>query len=105
MSHLKQQSTLAIFVLLGLLTATANAQSSRTKLDGMWSDPPATAVGTFCFFSCTDLGLDRLNKLLDDSANDARPAMQLIAQAKTVEGDYIRGLFTPEALKHFRSIR
>jgi hypothetical protein len=101
MRYLKRQSTLVILVLLCLLTATANAQSSRAKLEGMWSDPPATAVGTFCFFSCTDVGLDRLNKLLDDPANDARPAMQLIAQAKTVEGDYIRGLLTPEALKHY----
>src|SRR5215470_5809023 len=101
MRHLKQQSTPVILVLLGLLTATAYGQSSQAKVEGMWSDPPATAVGTFCFFSCTDVGLDRLNKLLDDSANDVRPAMQLIGQAKTVEGDYIRGLFTPEALKHF----
>src|SRR5262249_27063556 len=101
MSRLKQQSAPVILVLLGLLTATANAQSSRAKLEGMWSDPPATAVGTFCFFSCTDVGLDRLNKLLDDPANDSRPVMQLIGEAKTLESDYIRGLFTPEALKHY----
>jgi hypothetical protein len=100
MRHLKRQSNL-ILVLLGLLAATAKGQSTRTKLEGMWSDPPATAVGTFCFFSCTDVGLDRLNKLLDDPANDARPAIQLIGEGKTLESDYIRGLFTPEALKHY----
>ena len=89
-----------LLVLLVWLAGTAIGQSSR-KLEGMWSDPPATAVGTFCFFSCTDVGLDRLNKLLDDPANDARPAMQLIGEAKTLESEYIRSLFTPEALKHF----
>src|SRR5215813_15377297 len=95
MSRLKQQSTPVILVLLGLFTATANAQSPRAKLEGMWSDPPATAVGTFCFFSCSDPGIDRLNKLLDDPANDARPAADLIGQAKALEGEYIKGLLTP----------
>src|SRR5262245_16504211 len=47
MSRLKQQSTPVILVLLGLFTATANAQLPRAKLEGMWSDLPATAVGTF----------------------------------------------------------
>src|SRR5215471_1857347 len=101
MSRLKQQSAPVILVLLGLLTATANAQSSRAKLEGMWSDAPATAAGTFCFFSCTDFGMDRLNKLLDDPANDARPAMELIGQAKALEGGYIKGLLTTEAQKHY----
>jgi hypothetical protein len=39
----------------------------------MWSDTPNTAVGLFCFGWCTDVGIDRLNKLLDDPANDSRP--------------------------------
>src|SRR5262245_56168222 len=67
----------------------------------MWSDPPATAVGTFCYFACTDIGLNRLNKLLDDRANDKRPTMDLMAEAKTLESDSSRALFTPEALKHY----
>src|SRR5215475_12104718 len=90
-----------VLALLAGLAATAKGQSPGTKLEGMWSDPPATAVGTFCFFACTDRGLDRLNKLLDDPANDSRTAMQLIGEAKTLESDYIRGLFTPEGLKHY----
>jgi hypothetical protein len=83
---------------LALFVGRAECQS---KLEGMWSDPPATAVGAFCMFSCTDLGLDRLNKLLDDPANDSRPATQLIGEAKTLESQYIKGLFTAEALKHY----
>jgi hypothetical protein len=97
---LKLRSTLFMVALPAWLTLTAMGQSGR-KLEGMWSDPPATAVGMYCFFSCTDLGLDRLNKLLDDPANDTRPTMQLIGEAKAVERDYIRGLLTPEALKHY----
>jgi hypothetical protein len=98
---MKRGSVPLVLALFSWLAAGAEGQSSGTKLEGMWSDPPATAVGTFCIFSCTDLGLERLNKLLDDPANDSRPAMQLIGEAKTVERDYIRGLFTAEALKHY----
>jgi hypothetical protein len=96
----KLQSTLQVAVLLAWVT-TAYAQPPAAKLEGMWSDPPSTAVGTFCFFSCTDVGLDRLNKLLDDRANDTRPTMDLMAEAKTQEFDYIKARFTPEALKHY----
>jgi hypothetical protein len=96
----KRQSILFTIVLLVWITS-ALSQSGAAKLEGMWSDPPATAVGTFCFFSCTDIGVERLNKLLDDPANDARPAAELIGQAKVFEGTYIRGLLTPEALKHY----
>jgi len=87
-------------MLLGWITP-AQSQSNAGKLEGMWSDPPATAAGTFCFFSCTDIGMERLNKLLDDPGNDARPATELLREAKAFEGEYIKSLLTPEALKHY----
>jgi hypothetical protein len=91
-----------ILLVVTLLARFIPAQSQTpAKLEGMWSDPPATALGAFCFFSCTDFGVERLNKLLDDPANDARPAAQLIGQAKALEGGYIKSLLTPEALKHY----
>jgi hypothetical protein len=97
----KQRSRLSVITLLACVAMSAEAQSSRSKLEGMWSDPPDTAVGTFCFFACTDTGIERLNKLLDDPANDARPAMQLIQEAKTYERDYLRARLTPAALKPY----
>src|SRR5438552_984946 len=99
MNRVKYRATLVIII----LTGTLHAQSlpSAAKLEGMWSDPPATVAGNFCFFSCTDIGMDRLNKLLDDPANDARPATELLGQAKKFEGDYIKSLLTPEALKQY----
>ena len=97
---MKRRSILLVVALLAFIIP-AQSQSPAAKLEGMWSDPPATAVGTFCFFSCTDVGVERLNKLLDDPANDARPAQQLIGEAKALEGGYIKNLLTPEALKHY----
>jgi hypothetical protein len=92
---------LVLVTAVGVITAVTEAQSQTSKLEGMWSDPPATATATFCAFSCTDIGLDRLNKLLDDPANDSRPVTQLLAEAGTVQGESIKAKFTPEALKHF----
>ena len=66
----------------------------------MWSDP-LEAVGSFCFFACTDTGIDRLNALLDDPANDARPFEELQREAKTHEREYIRSRLTAEALKTY----
>src|SRR5262245_57456128 len=91
---------LLTIVLAAVLVFNAEGQSTASKLEGMWSDPPATATATLCFFSCTDAGLDRLNKLLDDPANDSRPTMQLLGDAAKVQADQIRALFTTEALKH-----
>jgi hypothetical protein len=57
----------------------------------MWSDPPATAEDWFCSGWCTDTGLERLNALLDDPANDARPYDVLSADANTFQLEqYIR---------------
>src|SRR5215510_4850040 len=73
-----------------------------SKLEGMWSDPPPTAVGTFCFFSCTDAGIDKLNALLDDPANDKRPFPQLQAEAAKFQTDtYLRPRLTEAALKTY----
>ena len=74
---------------------------SRSKLEGMWSDPPASIVGSFCSFSCTDAGIDRLNALLDNPANDARPYEELAAEAKKYEREYLRSRLTGTALRTF----
>jgi len=92
---------LLVLIQLTWIPATAAAQPSRPNLEGMWSDPPSTAVGTFCFFACTDAGIERLNALLDDPANDARPFRELQAEAKKVEGDYIRARLSAAALKTY----
>jgi len=97
----KWRSGLLVLILLTCITVPAEAQSSRRNLEGMWSDPPPTAVGAFCAFACTDAGIDRLNALLDDPANDARPFEQLQAEAKTYEREYIRARLTPAALKTY----
>src|SRR2546428_11072947 len=85
--------------LLISIPSSTEAQSSRLKLEGMWSDPPSNAVGSFCSFACTDAGIRRLNALLDDPANDARPFEQLQAEAKTYEREYIRSRLTPPPLQ------
>ena len=98
---MKWRTGLLLLTLLTFVAATSEAQSSQTKVEGMWSDPPSTTLGAFCFFSCTDVGIERLNKLLDDPANDARPTAQLIQEAKTFERDYLRARLTPAALKPY----
>ncbi|HET9386347.1 MAG TPA: hypothetical protein VFO67_14460 [Gemmatimonadales bacterium] len=73
-----------------------------SKLEGMWSDPPPTAVGTLCFFACTDAAIDRLNTLLDDPANDDRPFPELSAAAQKHQQDtYFRPRLTDNALKTY----
>ena len=67
----------------------------------MWSDPPTTAEGLFCFFACTDAGIARLNGLLDDPANDARPFQELQGEAKRYERESLRDRLTPAALKRY----
>src|SRR5262252_2829980 len=77
--------TLAFLVAMAA-SANAQAQSPIKKLEGMWSDPPTTITGDFCASYCTDAGIDRLNALMDDPANDARP----LAQLRTDASDYSR---------------
>ena len=97
----KWTSGLALLILLRWLPAPVEAQASRSSLEGMWSDPPSTAVGSFCAAFCTDAGLDRLNALLDNPVNDVRPFEQLEAEAKTTEREYIRSRLTVAALKTY----
>lgn len=69
---------------------------------GMWSDPPATAVDDFCFMTCSDDGVARLNVLLDDPANDNRPYPELSREAVRYQREeYIRPRLTPETAKAF----
>jgi hypothetical protein len=91
---------LLAFVLLIVIPSSIEAQSS--KLEGMWSDTPSTALGLFCFGWCTDVGIDRLNKLLDDPANDARPYEELSAEAATYQREnYIKPKLIGEAKSNY----
>jgi hypothetical protein len=68
----------------------------------MWTDPPASPVDDFCFMTCTDAGITRLNALLDDPANDDRPYEAIRQEARTFQLDqYIRPRLTDAALKTF----
>src|SRR5690348_5238352 len=98
---MKWGSNALIFILITFVTTSVFAQSSASKLEGMWSDPPATPVGSFCFFLCTDPGIERLNTLLDDPKNDARPFAELQREAKKYEVEFIRQRLTDSALKTY----
>src|SRR5881409_3073674 len=100
MRHRVQCKIWVVTVLLSI-SLSGESQSPRPKLEGMWSDPPSTAVGAFCTFACTDAGLDRLNALLDNPANDARPFEDLQAEAKKYEREYLRDHLTASALKTY----
>src|SRR5262245_21203871 len=103
MKRILMKRILLTLAALVVMTASANAQAQRPikKLEGMWSNPPSTAVGTFCAFVCTDVGIDKLNALLDDPKNDARPFPELQKEAKAQEQAYIHARLTPAALKTF----
>ena len=98
---MKWGSSALIRILITFVATSVSAQSSALKLEGMWSDPPATAVGSFCFFLCTDPGIERLNTLLDDPKNDARPFAELQREAKNYEVEFIRQRLTDSALKTY----
>ena len=84
---------------IAALPLAANAQQPGAGLAGMWSDPPATPEDTFCFFSCTDVGLQYLGKLLDDRANDDRPYRELSAEASKHQlNEYLLPRLTAAAL-------
>jgi hypothetical protein len=87
---------LLLVVVIGLPTMAA-AQTPLATLQGMWSNPPQTIVGVFCAFWCTDTGIDRLNALLDDPANDSRPVGQLQADAASRQRAFIESTLTPAA--------
>jgi len=99
---LKWSFGLLVLVMAACTSAPPEPKASPSQLEGMWSDPPATAEGTFCFFACTEVGLDRLNALLDDPANDARPFPELQAEAgKHQRENYIRPRLTDAALETY----
>lgn len=64
-----------------LIPINASAQSADARFSGMWSDPPDTPEGLFCFFNCSDYGLEVLGRLLDDPANDDRSYGELTGEA------------------------
>ena len=68
-------------VLSLLVPINVLAQSTNTNFSGMWSDPPDTPEGLFCFFNCSDYGLEELGRLLDDPANDDRSYGELTGEA------------------------
>jgi hypothetical protein len=81
---------------------TIESRSTPAKIEGMWSDPPATPEGAMCFFACTDEGVKRLNALMDDPKNDARPFPALQADAGKYEDQhYFKPRLTAAALKTY----
>jgi hypothetical protein len=83
------------------ITPAMEAQKARSKLEGMWSDPPLTTLGTICASICSDVLIDRLNALLDDPKNDARAFQALQAEARRHEDEYIRARLTAAALEKY----
>ena len=77
------------------LGASAFAQE-RPSLTGMYSDPQGLE-DFFCMFWCSDPGLEHLNALLDDPANDERAVMELYTEAAIYQRDeYVQARLTPE---------
>lgn len=79
----------------------ASAQTAARGLEGMWSDPPASIMGRLCGFVCSDAGIDALNALLDDPANDGTPINRLFERAGQRHAEYIRSRLSDTALKAF----
>jgi hypothetical protein len=97
---MKSTVVLVIALLIGI-TPAMEAQKTRAALEGMWSDPPSSSLGFLCASICSDVGINRLNALLDDPANDARPFQELQAAARRTESEYIRARLTPAALEKY----
>jgi hypothetical protein len=96
------RSATALLALVLLAAPVAEGRKAGSNLDGMWSDPPTTALGEFCFAWCTDAGIERLNRLLDDPANDARPFADILAEANNYQREtYIKPKLINEALRKF----
>jgi hypothetical protein len=97
---MKSTVVLIIALLIGI-TSITEAQKKRAALEGMWSDPPSSSLGFLCASICSDTGINRLNALLDDPANDARPFQELQAAARRTEQEYVRARLTPAALEKY----
>src|SRR5205823_1660075 len=96
------ERTIALVIaLLIAATPAMEAQKTRSTFEGMWSDPPLTSVGTLCASICSDVLINRVNALLDDPANDAKPFQQLQVAARRNEDEYIRARMTPAALEKY----
>lgn len=102
------RSVVSILTVLGLCQVSAPldiqawAQERQSPFEGMWSDPPVSLFDTFCAGACTDAGLDHLEALLDDPANDDRPYGELASEAADVQiNEYFKPLLIGEALATF----
>jgi hypothetical protein len=103
-SHTKMKRILIAVTLLVVIGTSANAQATTPikKFEGMWSDPPATILGMFCASRCTDVGIERLNALIDDPANDSRPVDRLESEAGNYQMEkYIRPRLSDAASKDY----
>lgn len=78
----------ALTVVLAATTPTLGQE--RPALSGMWSGVVHGSVqDMFCDWGwCTDAGLDRLNVLLDDPANEKRMAILLFQEAARYQIEY-----------------
>lgn len=93
---------LAALVFAGVGSEVAAQSLSAAKLEGIWSDPPDTIFAQFCTFWCTDAGIERLNALLDNPANDNRPLARLTAEADAYQREtFIKSRMTPAALASY----
>jgi hypothetical protein len=94
---------LVLLVVLLAWPVAGGAQSAPpSKLEGMWSDPPVTIMARFCAGWCTDAGIERLNALLDNPANDKRSVAELSAEAAAYQRDtYIKTRLMPAALASY----
>jgi len=102
MSGCRARFALLALTLVTAISGPAVAQERRPDLAGMWSDPPFTALDSFCYFFCTDAGLDYLEGLLDDPANDERPYPEISAEAsKHQQNQYFRPRLTAAASATF----
>lgn len=100
MTALLAKTAMGALVAVGLATS-ASAQVAP-DFEGMWSDPPFTALDTFCLFFCSDVGLNYLNDSLSNPANDDRPYQEISGEAARYQIEhYIRPLMTAAALEDF----
>ena len=99
--YVASRRCLVLAALLALIPLPA-APQSHPNFEGMWSDPPVNAEDTFCAAWCTDVGLERLNALLDNPANDKRRFADLSSEADRYQRErYIRARLSDAALKKF----
>jgi len=92
---------LALMALLLFSSRMTIGQEQRLNLEGMWSDPQPDLIDSLCGSACTDVGVDQLNALLDDPANDDRSYDELSDEAREAERTYLRSLLTAAALETF----